>query len=83
MATVSVTGGKIKGFVTKTNPETVEVNAFKSVPIGKFKRFQKPEPYGSWDGVKDCSALTPRKVIDSIHMENIGLERIFILNIYL
>ena len=62
MATVTLTSGKIKGFVTKTNPETVDVHTFKSVPIGKFKRFQKPEPFGSWDDVKDCTALTPRKV---------------------
>ena len=63
MATVTLTSGKIKGFVTKTDPETVDVHTFKSVPIGKFKRFQKPEPFGSWDGVKDCTALTPRKVL--------------------
>ena len=72
MATVNITGGKIKGFVTKTNPETVDVNAFKSVPIGKFQRFQKPEPYGSWDGVKDCSALTPRKVSIVHFVKSIG-----------
>ena len=63
MATVTLSTGKIKGFVTKTNPETVDVHTFKSVPIGKFKRFQKPEPFESWDGVKDCTALTPRKVL--------------------
>jgi len=63
MATVTLNTGKIKGFVTKTNPETVDVHTFKSVPIGKFKRFQKPEPFESWDGVKDCTALTPRKVL--------------------
>ena len=63
MATVTLSTGKIKGFVTKTNPETVDVHTFKSVPIGKFKRFQKPEPFDSWDGVKDCTALTPRKVL--------------------
>ena len=62
MATVTLNTGKIKGFVTKTNPETVDVHTFKSVPIGKFKRFQKPERFGSWDGVKDCTTLTPRKV---------------------
>ena len=63
MATVNLRTGKIKGFITKTNPETVDVHTFKSVPIGKFKRFQKPEPFDSWDGVKDCTALTPRKVL--------------------
>ena len=44
----------------KTVPDTVDVHNFKNIPIGKYERFEKPEPYGRWKGIWDGTVLTRR-----------------------
>ena len=41
-------------------PETVNIHNFKNIPIGKYARFEKPEPYGRWKGIWDGTVLTRR-----------------------
>ena len=53
--------GKICGKLLSVKPELSErkcVN-FNNVPFGKYKRFERPEPYGKWDGIWDGTGLTP------------------------
>ena len=48
--------------------ETVNVHNFKNIPIGKFSRFEKPEPCGRWNGIWDGTVYT-RRVRQSTQFE--------------
>ena len=48
--------------------ETVNVHNFKNIPIGKFSRFEKPEPFGRWTGTWDGTVYT-RRVRQSTQFE--------------
>ena len=61
-------------------PETVDVYNYKNIPIGKYARFEKPEPYGRWKGIWDGTVLT-RRVRQSTQFDEVIGNGCFITRI--
>ena len=52
--------GKIVGKIVSVSEELTSQKAvrFSGVPFAKCERFEKPTPFGKWEGTKDATGIT-------------------------
>jgi len=60
MVEINTKQGQIKGFQIELENEIGggKVTVFQNVPFGKLERFQKPKPFGKWNGIWDGTQRT-------------------------
>ena len=55
---IQLRNGAVKGTVIERSG--VQINIFNDIPFAKCDRFEKPQPYGAWDGLWDGTVKTRR-----------------------